>query len=66
MPGGGDLLSLVEKSVTWDRDAMGAEGVASDRRREIEQKNEFEVDFQNDFDCNSAATQVDNRRDQRG
>jgi len=36
--GGGDLVGLVEEEVTLDRDVMGAEGVASDRRGEIEQK----------------------------
>jgi hypothetical protein len=37
-----DLVGLVEKEVALGRDVMGAEGVASDRRGEVEQKERAE------------------------
>ena len=40
--GGGDLVGLVEEEVALDRDVMGAEGVASNRRGEVEQKERAE------------------------
>ena len=40
--GRGGLVGLVEEEVAWDRDVMGAEGVASDRRGEVEQQKRAE------------------------
>ena len=40
--GRGDLVGLIEEEVALDRDVMGAEGVASDRRGEVEQKERAE------------------------
>jgi len=40
--GRGDLVGLVEQEVALDRDVMGAEGAASDRRGEVEQKERAE------------------------
>ena len=39
---GSDLVGLVEEEVALDRDVMGAEGAASDRRGEVEQKERAE------------------------